>query len=150
MKDSEIWESILHANQLIGEPVETVYTHEKMIQFGSTDWDFLLARAEANGRLIRMVRNRVEIFTPNPNREALLSLQNGPIIQESELELNAFSQVAEAAGVTWNPSSQEIDEEKGAEGNCDTSGKLSGKELAEVVNSGKSTSFTEETALLKS
>ncbi len=137
MKDSEIWESILRANQLIGEPVETVYTHEKMIQFGSTDWDFLLARAEANGRLIRMVRNRVEIFTPNPNREALLSLQNGPIIQESELELDAFSQVAEAAGVTWNPSSQEVEEEKSEEGNWDTSGKLSGKELAEVVNSGK-------------
>lgn len=137
MTDSEIWESILSAHRLAWNIQSTNFTHSEMIQFGSTDWDFLLARAEANGRLIRMERNLVEIITPNPTSEALLSLQNGPIIQECQLELDAFSQLSEAVGITWNPSNQEIEEEKAEEGNWDTSGKLTGKELAEVVNSGK-------------
>ena len=139
MKDSEIWESILSAHRLAWTAHPSNFTHPEMIQFNCTDWDFLLARAEANGRLVRMTGNRVEIFTPNPNQEAALSLNNESIVRDFDLELDSLGQVSEVAGVTWDASNQKIREENSEEGNWDTSGKLSGKELAEVVESGKTT-----------
>lgn len=137
MTDSDICGSILSTHRLAWEVHPTSFSHPKLIQVNSTDWDFLLARTEANGMLIGVVNNEVRIFSPNPNQESQLSLENSPVVQESELELDAFSQVSEVSGVTWDPNNQTVSEEKGEEGNWDTVGFLSGEELAEVVNSGK-------------
>ncbi|MEM7104651.1 MAG: type VI secretion system tip protein VgrG [Bacteroidota bacterium] len=65
-KDSEVITEIIKENKLsTSEAVKATTTkHPKLIQYNSTDWDFIRARAEVNGYLV--IVNDGEIYVGEP------------------------------------------------------------------------------------
>src|SRR5262249_4435445 len=63
--DSDIISSLLGNAGIDADVESTPITHPQQVQFSSTDWDFLLARAEANGKLVLTNDDKVAVKAPS-------------------------------------------------------------------------------------
>lgn len=130
MKDSEIISGILSAAGLEATVEETAVTHKEMIQYYATDWDFLLLRAVANGRMIFTRNGQLHIKRPEIASEPAVSLLYGATIYELDAEIDARYQYEGVRGITWDPAEGALAESEGEasvpeQGNLDP-GELSG------------------------
>ncbi len=107
-------------------------THEKMLQFQSSDWDFSLCRAQANGLLLIPTDDGAELKKPDFSAAPLLELQMGATIFELDLEMDSRTQPAESTAAAWDQSSQEILESNGADPGYAPGTQLSGSDLAAI------------------
>ncbi len=139
MKDSEIIEEIADASAFEKEIESTETTHEKMVQYATTDWDFLVSRAEANGLMVRTENNKLELFSPDLDAEAKLDLTLGATILELDTELDASHQYEAAEQIGWSSENQEVIKEEANE-SLSEQGSISSDDLAESVNAPKTTS----------
>lgn len=74
MKDSEIIEEIINGYGLQPEIETTGVTHKEMIQHHATDWDFLVSRAEVNGKLVFANDGKVTVKAPDLSTDPVLEL----------------------------------------------------------------------------
>lgn len=97
-KDSDIIKTVI--NEVSGLSVKVDSTnvqHEKLLQYGISNWDFAIMRAEANGLLVYNANNKVDVLKPklSGSAKATYSLgkdvlnyenhtQNDPIISNYE------------------------------------------------------------------
>ena len=71
LKDSEIMEEVIGRYSGLSNDVEATNTkHLEMVQYHATDWDFLLMRAEANGKLVVVDDGEVIIKAPETDADA--------------------------------------------------------------------------------
>ena len=56
-------------------------SHAQQVQFRATDWDFLLARAEANGKLVLTNDDKVDVKAP-AKADVAVTLQFGATLLE--------------------------------------------------------------------
>jgi Rhs element Vgr protein len=108
--------------------------HEQMVQYGASDWDYLLCRAEANGALVIVDGGAVSVRPPAFAKPAL-SFSFGLSLIDVDIEMDARSQCAGVAAQTWDPSAQAVDKSAGAERTWAGQGNISGAELAKVFGS---------------
>jgi hypothetical protein len=64
VKDSEIFEEIIAGYGLQSEVEATTVTHLEMVQHHVTDWDFLVSRAEVNGKLVFVDDGKITVKAP--------------------------------------------------------------------------------------
>ena len=65
-KDSEVMEEIIRRYSGLSSDVDpTSLVHRELVQHHCTDWDFVLSRAEVNGRLLIVDDGKVQIKKPN-------------------------------------------------------------------------------------
>lgn len=107
-KDSEIISSILSANSLGSSIPATSITYPIMVQYQSTDWDFILRRAEANGYVMNVVNGKVSAVKPAYSGTPVLSLTYGTNILNLNLALDASNQLSTVQSSSWDFSSQKI------------------------------------------
>src|SRR5262249_41263364 len=88
-KDSEIIEEVLQARGLDSDVADTGVSLEAVVQVESTDWDFILCRAEANGRLVGVVDGTVTVKAPDAEAEPALSVGFGSTLLELDVEMDA-------------------------------------------------------------
>lgn len=86
----------------------TTSEYHGLVQYYSSDWDFLLARAEANGLLVITGDETVTVKPPDTSATAVLSLTYGTDIMRFEAEIDARTQYAKVTGVSWDPANQAI------------------------------------------
>lgn len=113
-------------------------THETLVQYDSTDWDFILKRANAEGQLLYTDNGKLSSVTPTVKDEADYTLEYGEIIEEFEAEMDARNQYEEVKLSVWDSSKQEIINEpfeKPADIKLETPGDISNSDLAKVTNS---------------
>ncbi len=118
------------------EPTEN--SHEGLVQYNASDWDFILTRAIANAQLLYTDNGILKTVTPTVKDTADYTLTYGEEIIEFEAEIDAKNQFDEVIGQAWDSAKQELTEEAlkqlddsvqlGAQGN------LANKELARVLN----------------
>ena len=106
--------------------------HESLVQFQSSDWDFALARAEANGLLLIPTDDGAKLIPPPASGEPVLSLLFGATIIELDIEMDSRTQPSEATGLAWDPSAQEAISSTGAEPSLPPAGNLDGAALSEA------------------
>ncbi len=106
--DSGIIESILNEYGLENEVESTSVNHQEMVQYFSTDWDFMLTRAEANGKLVLTQDNKVVIKAPDFDQEASFTVTYGSSLFEFEAEMDARDQYPGAKATSWDPGAQEV------------------------------------------
>lgn len=131
--DSEIITALLEGAGLDGEVEDTRVRHPQQVQYRSTDWDFLLTRAEANGKLVFTNGDAVVVKAPAPDAEAAFSLRFGATVLELDAEIDARRQLAAVRSVTWDPAQQAVVEQDAADPGVDGPGNLTSGELARVV-----------------
>jgi Rhs element Vgr protein len=133
-KDSDIASDLVGKYKLtVGKIEATKRKHAEMIQFDTSDWDFLLERMDINGKLVLVNDGTVDIKSPDFSTTPVLTLQHGATIQEFDAEIDARNQYTAVKALGWDYSSQEIVEKKAAEpSKVKDNGNLTADQLAKT------------------
>ncbi|MDH4474079.1 MAG: type VI secretion system tip protein VgrG [Fluviicola sp.] len=132
-KDSDVFEEIIGTYSLEMDVESTSYSHKELIQYNASDWDFIVSRAQANGKLCFVSDGKVTIKKPDVGQEELETVVYGMSMLDFDAEIDARSQLKKATSFTWNPSDQELVETEGADPGITLNGNLSSADLADVV-----------------
>lgn len=131
--DADIISALLAGAGLSGDVESTGEAHPQQVQYRATDWDFLLARAEANGKLVFTNDDQVMVKAPDLGGSAVCALQYGATLLELDAEIDARVQFSAVKSVTWDPAQQSLVEKEAADPGIAGPGNLSSHDLAAVA-----------------
>ncbi|BAY29895.1 hypothetical protein NIES2107_17390 [Nostoc carneum NIES-2107] len=134
MKDSDAIAQIL-GNYSIGgvEITDSKFQHPEIVQYYATDWDFILSRAEMNGQIVVVEKDKFKVKPPNTSGNPIITLTYGINILEFEAEMDARSQYPEIKAQAWSYGDQALLEAEGREPIVNKQGNLSGKDLGNAI-----------------
>ena len=142
VKDSNVMEDLIGKYGLDKEVKPTAVTHKQLVQYNSTDWDFMLCRADANGMLCISEDNKVSISKPEFSGNTVLTVQFGATVLDLDAEIDARFQYKSIKGSTWNYTTQELSDSTEAEtAQVPLAGNLDKDTLAAVMNEEKYTLY---------
>jgi Rhs element Vgr protein len=133
MKDSEIMEQLIGQYGLQKDIEATLPRLKELVQYDSTDWDFMLCRAEANGAVVMVEDGKIKIAKPAVGADPIVTLTFGSTLKEFDAEIDARIQNKGIKASSWNSSDQEVLEASAAEPATTNNGNLSPAELAGVI-----------------
>lgn len=108
MKDSEVIEEIIDTYGLDKDVSATTVSHKQLVQYNSTDWDFILCRADANGLLCVTDNGKLAIKKPEFSGDAKITVQYGATVHDLDAEIDARLQFKAVKGSTWRYTDQEL------------------------------------------
>ncbi|MCC2545350.1 type VI secretion system tip protein VgrG [Hymenobacter sp. BT175] len=111
----------------------TTVTHDELVQFYSSDWDFIVARAEANGLVVLNDQGKVTVTAPDTSANPVLELTYGTNLTSFAVEMDARSQYAAVKGQAWSAKDQALVEAEGASPGVSTPGNVTPATLAAVM-----------------
>ncbi|MBI3238191.1 MAG: type VI secretion system tip protein VgrG [Flavobacteriia bacterium] len=132
-KDSDVFEEIIGTYSLDVDVEATSYSHKELVQYNASDWDFIVSRAQANGKLCFVNDGKVTIKKPDFSQTELETVAYGMSMLDFDSEIDARNQLKKATSFTWNPADQELVETEGADPGVSLNGNLSSADLADVV-----------------
>lgn len=135
-KDSEIIETLLSDAGISADIEATSVTHKQLVQFRCSDWDFLLARAAANGKLVWPDSERLVVKSPAVAATANVTLRFGATLLELDAEIDARRQYSGARGISWDAAQQALSETGATAPAFSGPGNLAPDDLAEVAAAG--------------
>jgi len=133
-KDSDIITKLCGAYSLTTKVDTTQIQHPELVQYYSTDWDFMVARAEANGLLVFVDDGCLTVAAPDTSSSPVLTVSYGYDLIEFHAELDAMSQLSSVKGTSWDLSKQAIVEgQSQSPSSLKLSGNIQSSDLAKVV-----------------
>ena len=134
-KDSDTISSILSKAGLSKDVSESQAKLAQQVRSHATDWDFILARAEANGHVVLVDGGKVTVGPPK-FETAAWKAEYGVSILDLDLSLDAGAQLSAVAAKAWDPKSQKVVSASSSEPTVNSQGNLTGKKLADVLGAG--------------
>lgn len=131
-KDSEIISSIIASYSLQPNVTSTTTVWPEQVQYYATDWDFILARAEANGLIVTTLNGKVSVIKPDADTTPVLLVSFGNGLMEFNAELNSLTQLENVKASAWDYKDQVIVSQQ-ANPDVAGPGNLSSKKLSEVI-----------------
>jgi len=107
-KDSDIIAKLASAGGLSADVQATEIQHRELVQHYSSDWDFIVTRAEANGLLVVATDGALSVKAPATSSEPALKLTYGEDLIEFQAEMDARTQYAAAQAVSWDMKTQAV------------------------------------------
>ena len=132
--DSDVISSLFDVAGVTVDVMSTSVTHPQLVQYHSTDWDFCLMRAQANGLVMLTREDQVLVQAPDMSADPVVSLQFGATILEADLEVEARYQFNAVKTRFWDPANQEMVELEAEDPGFDSPGNISSSDLAAVVD----------------
>jgi Rhs element Vgr protein len=132
--DSEVMQSLIGAAGLEASVASTSAVHDGVVRYYATDWDYIVCRAEINGRIVLVDDGAVKVAAPVCSGEPVLLVQYGDTVQELEAEIDARNQYASVQCESWDFSAQKLAQASSSEPSVNEQGNLSGKTLAGVLD----------------
>jgi Rhs element Vgr protein len=146
--DSDIIEEIIAEYDGIDHEIEaTDVTHQAMVQYYSTDWDFIVTRAEKNGKVVLAFDGKIIVKAPDLSIEPVVGPVFGDSILDLEAELDIRNQYAAVTSNSWDFSAQELVTSEGVEPDVEKQGADTGSELSEII--GLESFLLQHTGLVK-
>jgi Rhs element Vgr protein len=110
--DSDVIQKLIgDASLTVGTVDATDVQHKELIQYYASDWDFLLARADANGQVVIVDDGEISVRAMATDEAAKASFAFGlDEIFEIELELDGSGQWASMSSRAWDPAQQALAE----------------------------------------
>ncbi len=136
-KDSDVLADLIKSYGLKASVETTGVSHDELVQYNSTDWDFLMCRAEMNGKLVLVSDGEIKVKAPVLSGNAPFSLIYGDTIYEFEAEMDARHQFKSVSSQSWDHSKQELVKEDGKKPGASGLGNISESDLAGVMNLSK-------------
>jgi Rhs element Vgr protein len=130
-KDSDVITML--AGSLDTDIADTTVTHLQLVQFDSTDWDFLVTRAEANGMLVLTDDGKLVIKKPSTDGSSVLTATYGQGIYEFEAEMDARRQIVGVSGVSWDYTKQQAEQSDPGDTSFSDNGNISTSDLGGVL-----------------
>ncbi|MFT6502895.1 MAG: Rhs element Vgr protein [Crocinitomicaceae bacterium] len=135
-KDSDIFEEILDKYSLEKDVEATNFEHPEIVQYNSSDWDFIVSRAQANGKLCFAEGGKLTIKKPDLSQEALETIVFGSSMLDFDAEIDARNQFSTATSYSWNHADQELLGIEASDPGVSLNGNLSSSDLADVIGLG--------------
>ena len=88
--DSDVIEALISKAGLTADVASTSLKHKQMVQFHTSNWDFLLSRAQANGLLVWADGDKLVAKLPDVSAEPTCTLQFGATLLEFPLTTARF------------------------------------------------------------
>lgn len=132
-KDSEIFEELLGKYSLDKDVEATNYAHPELVQYNASDWDFMVARAEANGKLCFVDDGKVTIAAPDVGQSEIETITFGASMLDFDAEIDARHQVKKVSSYGWNHADQELLEIDGKDPSVSLNGNLSTSDLQDII-----------------
>ncbi|MEB3357915.1 MAG: type VI secretion system tip protein VgrG [Synechococcales bacterium] len=134
VKDSEAIATILKDYSRLTPTLQTTRVkHREIVQYYSTDWDFILSRAEMNGQIVLVEDGTVNVREPTTGGSPSVTLTYGSNILELETEMDARHQYKAVNAQAWDYDTQALLNASGKEPSLSDHGNLSAKNLARVT-----------------
>ncbi len=131
-KDSDIIEELISNSGATADVEATSNSHKELIQYQASDWDFMLTRAQANGKLCFVEDGKVKVAKPDFSGEAVETVVYGSSVHEFDGEIDARDQFSKITAKTWNYTDQELTEVEAKDPAINLNGNLSSGDLADV------------------
>lgn len=102
-KDSDAISTILSNAGLTADVAATTPQQEALIQYDSSDWDFIVTRAEINGLLVLTQNGTVKVFDPLTQSDPTVTITQGIDLFGFDGTLDAVGQLDEVTANAWDP-----------------------------------------------
>jgi Rhs element Vgr protein len=134
-KDTEVIEEILNTYSIATDITTDAadVKHKEVVQYYSTDWDFMVCRAEVSGKLVMPDDGTVKIKKPDFTQQPVALLQYGGNILELEAMMDSTYQYGAVSASGWNFSNQELSEQEATAPVLQEAGNISSSKLSEVL-----------------
>ncbi|WP_062057726.1 type VI secretion system tip protein VgrG [Cellvibrio sp. OA-2007] len=133
-KDSDIIAQLIGNYAGLSADVSVTTTqHKELVQFYCSDWDFMLARAEANGMLVTLDAGKVSVKAPEVSGAAVLSLTYGIDIIDFSADLDARHQFQKVTGNAWDLATLALQQGEAAAEELNQQGNINSATLASVL-----------------
>lgn len=133
-KDSDVFEEITGAYGLSNDIEATGFQHKRLVQYDSTDWDFLVTRAQANGKVCVVDDGKITVKAPDFSGTEVETVAFGSTLLDFDAEIDARNQFSKVSSYAWNPADQELVELEASAPSVSLNGNLSPDDLANVVS----------------
>ena len=131
MAESDVFETIINSySGLEADAESTQFTHKEILQFQSTDWDFILTRADINGLICLVDGGRLSIKHPDFSQEPITRISYGSNLLEFDAEMDGTSQLGSVKSKSWDFSKGENSETDAASTSPVTPGNLSSADIS--------------------
>jgi Rhs element Vgr protein len=107
-KDSDILTDLIGRYGISADVDGTDVQYKQQVQYNVSDWDFLLTRAEANGRVVLTHDDSIQIVKPSLTASEVCNLEFGATILEMDAQMDARTQYPSVTSHTWDPAQQAI------------------------------------------
>ena len=134
MKDSEVINKIINLYGLSATVEATTVQYKTLMQYYANDWDFIVARAEMNGKLVVVDDGAVSVKSPDISASAVLEIGYGDSIIDSDITISSKEQLASVQASSWDLSTQQLLQSTASEPSVNSQGNITGKTLSEVMN----------------
>lgn len=132
MTDSAIMSKLISDNGLSADVSSTENELKEVIQYYTSDWDFMVSRADINGMVVVVKDGTISIKNPDSETEEPLEVTYGQDLFEFDGEIDAQTQVETIKSNAWDMSSQAVVSSEATTSNLDI-GNLSSSTLSEVI-----------------
>ncbi len=132
-KDSEVIKEILGEYSVAGKIEATKLEHPDLVKYYTTDWDFIMSRAEVNGLLVVPDDGKVDVKAPDTSAKEVLTIIYGATILEFEAEMDARTQLKKAVANAWDPKTQKLVESSSSPAKFTEPGNLKGDKLSDTI-----------------
>lgn len=133
VKDSEAFEEIIGAYGLQKDVEATNFSHKELVQYNTSDWDFMVSRAQANGKLCFVENGKIIISKPNVKSSSVETVTFGASLLDFDAEIDARNQFAKVSSYSWDYSNQELVEIEAKDPGISLNGNLTASDLAETI-----------------
>jgi Rhs element Vgr protein len=135
LKDSDIISTLIGNAGLTANVTSTSTQYDELVQFYCSDWDFMLARADANSLLVNVDAGTVNVKAPNTSGSAVLAVTWGSDLITFEADIDARDQYTAVQAVSWDPKQQAVMQGNSASPvTLNQQGDLNGADLAKVAS----------------
>lgn len=131
--DSDIASTLIGNAGLTADVEATTVTHRELVQHHCSDWDFMLARAEVNGRLVNVIDGTVKVKAPETAAAPVLELVYGRDIIAFQADIDARLQRGSIGARGWDASTQAMVEASAEPVNLGLQGNLDASTLAAAL-----------------
>lgn len=133
LTDSEIMEDLISPYGIENDVEATDAQHEEVVQYNTTDWDFMLCRVEANALLCIANDGKLNIKKPDFSSEPALTIQYGATVHDLDAEIDARFQFKAVKAEAWNSTDQALIDIEAEDPGVPDAGNLSSDKLANVI-----------------
>lgn len=130
--DSDIIEELIGNGGLEADVEATANAHQELVQYRASDWDFMVTRAQANGKLCFVDDGLIKVAKPVFSGETIETVAFGSSVHEFEGEIDARDQFSKITSSSWSYTDQELIEAEAQDPAIALNGNLSPSDLAAV------------------
>ena len=133
VKDSDAFEEIIGTYGLEKDVETTNFSHKELVQYNTSDWDFIVSRAQANGKLCFVENGKITISKPDLSSAAVETITFGATLLDFDAEIDARNQFAKVSSYSWDYTNQELVEIEASDPGVSLNGNLSASDLSETI-----------------